>query len=79
MKTDLVGYSNMSAFEFFCTCLAIAGTLFIFTAWQPTKVSISQPIITECPSLVIKHGVGSDLKSFVDVRDACSESLNIIK
>ena len=74
-----IGYSNMSVFEYLCTYTALAGLLWISTLYTPTKYDISQPIIQECPSLVIRHGVGSDLKSFVDVRDACSESLNIIK
>jgi len=26
-----------------------------------------------CPYLIIKHGVGSDLRTFTEVRDLCSE------
>lgn len=78
MKSD-IGYSNMSTFECFCTCLAIAGVCFIFTLWTPTKYGVSTPINMDCPDLVIRHGIGSDLKSFVDVRDSCAESLNVIQ
>ena len=77
-KSD-IGYSSMRLIEYFCTCLAIAGTLFIFTVWQPTKVDIAQPIIMECPSLVIRHGVDGKMKTFTKVIDECAESLNVIQ
>ena len=78
MKTA-TGYSNMSVFEYICTCFAVAGLLWVFTTYTPTKYDISQPIIQECPSLVIRHGVDGNMKTFTRVVDACSEHLNVIK
>jgi hypothetical protein len=73
------GYSSMSAFEYLCTCTAVAGFLWVFTLYHPTKYDIAQPIIQECPSLVIRHGVDGKMKTFTRVVDECSESLHVIK
>lgn len=69
-------YSNMSTLEYFLTCFAIAGVLWIFTCYTPTTYD-TIPVVMNCPSLAIKHGVGSDLKTYVQAVDRCAESLNI--
>ena len=73
-----IGFSNMSSLEFVCTCFTIAGTLFIFTSWQPTRHIISTPINMNCPDLIIRHSVESNLKTGVKVVDVCAESLQVI-
>jgi hypothetical protein len=50
--------------------------------WQPTQ---HQPLINVahtqmlCPDIVIKHSVKSNLTTGVEVRDACSSALNVVK
>ena len=74
----LESYSNMGTVEYISYCFAIAGIAFVFTLWAPTKVDIAQPIIMECPSLVIRHSVQSNLKTGVSVVDECATNLNVI-
>ena len=70
-----IGYSDISTFEYACTCFVIAGVVWIFTLYQPTTYAIEQPINMNCPSLVIRHGVDGKMKTFTRVVDACSEHL----
>lgn len=72
------GYSNMSIFEYACTCLFIAGFLWTFTLYTPTKYDTNTPINMNCPDLVIQHGVDGKMRTFTRVVDACAESLNVI-
>jgi hypothetical protein len=37
------------------------------------KARVDPPRQHICPMLVITHGVGSDLRTYTDVRDLCSE------
>ena len=72
----------MKTFEYICTCFALAGIAFIFSMWQPAQ---HKPLLapahtqTLCPDIVIKHSVKSNLTTGVEVRDACSSTLNVIK
>lgn len=74
-----IGYSNMSSLEYICTCFSIAGLFWLLTCYEPTHYDISQPIIMDCPSLVIRHSVESNLKTSIQAVDSCSEHLNVIK
>ena len=72
----------MSTLEYISSCIALAGIAFIFTLWQPTQhPALLAPADTQmlCPDIVIKHSVKSNLTTGVEVRDACSESLNVFK
>lgn len=46
-------------------CWAVLAPIVAERAW------IEQPRQHVCPLLVIKHGVGSDLKTYTKVRDLC--------
>lgn len=72
----------MKSLEYCLTCFSIAGILFVFTLWEVDRYpALLAPAHTQmlCPNLVIKHSVKNDLTTGVEVRDACSESLNVFK
>lgn len=72
----------MKTLEYIITCFALAGIVYIFTMWQPTQHPALLAAPHEqmlCPDLVIKHSVKSNLTTGVEVRDACAESLNVVK
>lgn len=72
----------MGTIEYISSCVALAGIAFILTLWTPdTYPALLAPAHTQmlCPDLVIKHSVKSNLTTGVEVRDACSESLNVFK
>ncbi len=72
----------MGTIEYISSCTALAGIVYIFTMWQPTQhPALLAPAHTQmlCPDIVIKHSVKSNLTTGVEVRDACSSTLNVIK
>lgn len=72
----------MGTIEYISSCAGLAGIAFIFTMWQPTQYeSLLAPARTDvyCPDLRFMHSVGSDLKTGLDVVDACSSALNVVK
>jgi len=72
----------MKTLEYSLTCFAIAGILFVFTLWKPDTY---EPLLVKastemhCPDLRFMHSVKSDLKTGLDVVDACAYNLNIVK
>ena len=72
----------MKTFEYICTTFAIAGILFVFTLWEADRYGpLLAPASTEmhCPDLRFMHYVGGNLKTGLDVVDACASNLNIGK
>lgn len=72
----------MKTLEYILTCFSIAGILFVFTLWKPDTY---EPLLAEastemhCPDLRFMHYVGGNLKTGLDVVDACAFNLNVIK
>lgn len=72
----------MSALEYISSCIALAGIAFIFTLWQPTQYPplLAAPYTDMlCPDIAIKHSVGSDLKTDVQMVDRCASYVNVFK
>ena len=72
----------MSSLEYICTITAVAGLVHIFSGmYTPTQHPSMFAVVNEgemnCPSIRVRHFVGSDLRSGVQRVDACSERLNI--
>ena len=72
----------MGTIEYISSCIALAGIAYITTLWTPcTYPALLASAHTQmlCPDIVIKHSVKSNLTTGVEVRDACSSTLNVIK
>jgi hypothetical protein len=72
----------MKPLEYCLTCFSIAGILFVFTMWTPdTYPALLAPAHTDmhCPDLRFMHYVGGNLKTGLDVVDACAANLNVVK
>jgi len=72
----------LKTFEYICTTFAISGVLFVFTLWTPDQY---EPLLAApytdmlCPDVAIKHSVGSDLKTNVQMVDRCASYVNVFK
>lgn len=72
----------MKTLEYILTCFSIAGILFVFTLWTPDTY---EPLLTKastemhCPDLRFMHYVGGNLKTGLNVVDACASNLNVVK
>ena len=72
----------MSSLEYICTITAIAGLVHIFSGmYTPTQHPSMFAVVNEgemnCPSIRVRHFVGSDLRSGVQRVDACASYLNV--
>ena len=72
----------MKTSEYICTTFAIAGILFVFTLWTPDQY---EPLLAQpdtqmiCPDVAIKHSVGGNLKTGVQMVDKCASYVNVFK
>lgn len=72
----------MKSLEYISTCTALAGIAFIFTMWQPAQHPALLAAPHEqmlCPDVAIKHSVGNNLRTGVQMVDKCSAHLNLVK
>lgn len=73
----------MSSMEYICSIIAIAGIVSLFTGvydvthQQKSMFAVVDENEMNCPSIRVRHFVGSDLRSGVQRVDACSQHLNI--
>lgn len=73
----------MGSVEYISTCFAIAGIVSILTGvynvnyQQKSMFAVVNENDMNCPSIRVRHFVGSDLRSGVQRVDACASYLNV--
>lgn len=74
---------SMGSIEYISTCFAIAGIVSLLTGvynvnyQQKSMFAVVNENEMNCPSIRVRHSVGSDLKTGVQRVDACASYLNV--